>query len=119
MRNLFIGLVLFFELLFCGIKPAYSVVLPQNNTVEIQEIKQNSQKEIYNSKNYEHAVLRINNDSEIYTSLIRETFGNGYDKISATDDVYYVSTNVFINNPIAKNHYISSNLKNEICTRAP
>ena len=118
----FLALLLLFINIFCGyINPVYSNAITAHNALVIQSSTEKShhKTEIYNYVNNEHALLRKNNDSEIYTSAIRETGGSGennlinniFHHVELYISFAFKSTDVYNN--------ISSHLEHEICTRAP
>ena len=118
----FLALLLLFINLFCGhINPVYSNAINAHNALVIQSSTEKShhKTEIYNYVNNEHALLRKNNDSEIYTSAIRETGGSGENGL-INCSLKYAKLYIVFNYEIADVYNnISSHLEHEICTRAP
>lgn len=118
----FVALLLLFLNLLCGyINPVSSSTINTHNVLVIQSLteKYHQKTEIYNYVNNERALLRRNNDSEIYTSAIKEICGSGQN---------YLTNNIFSYAKLYKNYGGEvadvhnreyTHLEHEICARAP
>lgn len=122
MRNFFIALFLLFEFLFCGVNfhAVRASQVSYSNKEITQNIYNNTQKSVHTYKNFEHAILRFNNDSEIYTSVIRKiSNGNSNSNLKNINYINFSDITGRYSNSTIIFHNIKYIFENEICTRAP
>ena len=124
MRKLFVIFLLFIQLVFSFAygQEAYSNFNNFYKNSQIYSANTNTHNTIsVDFKGYENAILRLNQNQEEISELFSKN-NNRINNIGFISDKKYLKNKLYKHNltiTFINAHDFSSNLKNEICTRAP